>query len=44
MDDLLGEIEVSEELLRKSAKNILADARKLKNYPFEVTEEEIMGL
>jgi len=44
MNGLLGKIEVPERLLEKAAKTILADARKLKNYPFTVTEEEILKM
>ena len=44
MKAVLGEIHVSSELLQRSAKMILSDTRKLKNYPFTITEEEVLGM
>lgn len=44
MKELLGRVEVDTEVLEKSVKKILADASKLKNYPFAVTEVELMKL
>ena len=41
MKDLLGPIHVDEEVLNNSIHKILADAAKLKNYPFAVTEQEL---
>ena len=44
MKELLGDIEIDQEVLKFSVKKILSDEAKLKNYPFKVTEEELMGL
>lgn len=44
MRDLLGPMEVDEVVLKNSIRNILADAAKLKNYPFPVTEQELMTM
>lgn len=44
MKDLFGEICVPIELVEMCAKTILEDKAKLKNYPFEVTEEEIVKM
>ena len=43
LKEVLGEIEIDENILCDSAKKILADPGKLKNYPFSVTEEELLG-
>lgn len=42
--ELLGEVDVSEELLDNDAEGILANPGKLKNYPFEVTREELLNM
>lgn len=44
MKELLGPIDVDAAVLEKSVKKILADAGKLKNYPFAVTEQELMTM
>ena len=44
MQELLGPIHVDKEVLKNSANKILADAAKLKNYPFPVTEQELMTM
>lgn len=44
MKELLGLIHVDEEVLKNSTHKILADAAKLKNYPFSVTEQELMTM
>lgn len=43
MKELLGPIEVDEAILKISAEQIMADAAKLKNYPFDVKEEDLRG-
>lgn len=42
--ELLGDVNVSAELLSKDADGILANPGKLKNYPFAVTKEELTGM
>jgi alcohol dehydrogenase len=44
LHELLGTVEVSDELLEKDAEGILANPGKLKNYPFAVTKEELLGM
>ena len=44
MKALLGLIDVDNKVLEKSVQKILADAGKLKNYPFPVTEQELMKM
>lgn len=44
MRDLLGDADVSKTLLESAAKMILADPGKLKNCPFPVTEEQLVGM
>ena len=44
MNELLGEIEIDQDVLMSSVRKILSDEAKLKNYPFKVTEEELIGL
>lgn len=44
MKELLGPIPADEEVLKNSIHKILADAAKLKNYPFPVTEQELMRM
>ena len=39
--ELLGVVEVSEELMKTTAQGLLANPAKLKNYPFEITEKEL---
>lgn len=42
--ELLGVVEVEEALMRKNVQGLLANKAKLKNYPFEITEQELMGM
>lgn len=44
LNRLLGESAVPEDLLRTAAKGILADPGKLKNYPFPITEAELLRM
>lgn len=44
LKELLGEVDVTEELLSEDAEGILANPGKLKNYPFEVSKEELMNM
>lgn len=44
LKELLGEVEVSRELLEQDAEALLQNPAKLKNYPFAVTKEELVGL
>lgn len=44
LTNVLGEVEITDELKKENAKAVFANKAKLKNYPFEVTEEEILGL
>lgn len=41
---LLGVVEVPEELLKTGAAKLLEDPGKLKNYPFPITEEELVDM
>ena len=42
--ELLGEVPVPEELLRKGAAALLSDPGKLKNYPFSITEDDLVNM
>lgn len=44
MTELLGEVAVSEELMKENVQSLLANPAKLKNYPFEITEKELMEM
>lgn len=44
MKELLGEVTVSEELMKENIQSLLANPAKLKNYPFEITEKELMEM
>lgn len=44
MKDVLGEVPVEKALLETSVKNILADTTKMKNYPFALTEKDILAM
>lgn len=44
MRELLGQVDIDEEVLKASIKNIMADVAKLKNYPFEVTEQDLITM
>ena len=41
---ILGEVSVAEDLLRKGAAGLLSDPGKLKNYPFPITEDALVNL
>lgn len=41
---ILGETNIPKELMEKNADSILSNEAKLKNYPFEITKEEIMSM
>lgn len=42
--ELLGEVSVSRELLEKDVEMVLNNPAKLKNYPFPITGEELLGM
>ena len=44
LTDLLGKVDVSDELLSQDADSILANPGKLKNYPFEISKEELLHM
>ena len=44
MYDILGSEKVEDELLEKTASNLMKDAGKLKNYPFNITKEELVQM
>lgn len=44
LSGILGEVEISEELKEANANAVYENKAKLKNYPFEVTKEEIMAI
>lgn len=44
LTELIGKVEVDEKLLEEDAEGIMKNPGKLKNYPFEVTKEELMGM
>lgn len=44
MYDLLGSEQVEAELLEKTANDLMKDTGKLKNYPFNITKEELMQM
>lgn len=44
MRSLLGKTEIPEELLHTAANMILADPGKMKNCPFSMTEEDLVGM
>lgn len=41
---LLGEVELPEGMMEANADEIMANAAKLKNYPYEITREEIIAM
>lgn len=41
---LLGEVVVSKELMNANVQGLLANPTKLKNYPFEITKDELMKM
>ena len=44
LNRLLGEVFVPEDLLKTAAGNLLSDPGKLKNYPFPITEAELLNM
>ena len=44
LNQLLGILPVEEDLLKKAASNLLADPGKLKNFPFPLTEAELLSI
>lgn len=42
--EILGTIEVPKELMIKNIESLLSNKAKLKNYPFEVTKEELLSM
>ncbi len=42
--DLLGEVEVSKELMRADVESILDNPAKLKNYPFSINESQLLKM
>ncbi len=44
LTQLLGVVEVSENIMDKNVEDILSNKAKLKNYPFEITREELLGM
>ena len=44
MGELLGIVEISEEMLAVSVQSVLANPAKLKNYPFAITEAELTSM
>ncbi len=44
MHSLLGTDDVSEELLQKTAGDLMKDTGKRKNYPFQITKEELIQM
>ncbi len=44
LKELLGPIEISKELMDINADGILSNVAKLKNYPFEITKDELINM
>lgn len=44
MYELLGSETIEDELLEKTASDLMKDTRKLKNYPFNITKEELIQM
>ena len=44
LNQLLGIVPVEEDLLRKAASNLLSDPAKLKNFPFPLTETDLLNI
>ena len=44
LNQLLGEVPIPEDLLKTAAGNLLSDPGKLKNYPFSITEAELLNM
>lgn len=44
LKEILGPVEISKELMEKNADLILENKAKLKNYPFDITREEILAM
>lgn len=44
LKELLGDVEVPEEIAKENARGMMSNEDKLKNYPFEVKMEELEGM
>lgn len=44
LNELLGYVDVPEQLLHRGAQMLLKDPAKLKNYPFRLTEEDVVNM
>lgn len=44
MVELLGIVEVKDEILEKAANDLIENKAKIKNFPFEISKEELKGL
>ena len=44
LNDLLGFVEVSSEIMDRNVNDLMSNKAKLKNYPFEITKEELLGM
>lgn len=44
MTSMTGQVRVPEELMRRNAQSLLENPAKLKNYPFAITEQELMKM
>lgn len=44
LNDLLGFVEVSNEIMDRNVNDLMSNKAKLKNYPFEITKEELLGM
>ena len=44
LDEILGTVDVPKEVMERNAESILANPGKLKNYPFEITKEELLSM
>ncbi len=44
LKELLGPVTLNDELMNNNADSILSNTAKLKNYPFEITKEELIGM
>ena len=44
LKEILGEVDIPKELVKRNAKQIFENKAKLKNYPFEVTKEEVEAI
>lgn len=44
LEEILGKVELPDGMMEKNADTILSNKAKLKNYPFDITKEEIMSM